>query len=211
MRSNVLNRARQSGSWATDRVNDYLNKAQGVLYRLPKDWKELEQIDTASGVVGQENYNLPDDFERATNISLTDSNSNQYQVNFVDYDAVQVELMRNTGNARPELAAIYYQQLYFSRKLDSTYTINLHYIQRPADMSADVDTTPFPEFLLEEYAYAFLMRDLGHDKKFREGYQHFVSLTKDYVDSDGRNPDQLTGYLDGMDGSFTYWDEGTMW
>ena len=209
MYGNVRDRSRQSGTWAIARIKDYLNKAQGILWRMAKEWKTLEKQSTTECVAGQENYALPTDFERPIHIQL-ESDSNYYELHEQGYDYIISALDQNTGNARPYSYAIHYDQIYFDRRPDTTYTIRMDYIYQPDDMSDDADTTPFPEHLLEEYAYAFLMRDLGHDEKFMQAYRHFRELTEEYAESDGRG-EGLHGFYDGLDGVGPYWDATVMW
>jgi hypothetical protein len=209
MYGNVLNRAKQSGTWATDRVKDYLNKAQGVIWRKAKEWTVLENQDTADGVVGQANYALPDDFERPISLQL-ELDANYYNVTEKSYDSVRQSLNVNTGNGRPYIYCIHYDQILFGQKLDAIYTMRLDYIGQPADMSADENDTVLPEHILEEYAYAFLMRDLGHDQKFMIAYQNFEKMLEEYAESDGRG-EALHGFYDGLDGVQGYWSARRMW
>jgi len=209
MYGNVINRTRQSGTWATARAKDYLNKCQGELWRYAKDWKCLEAVDVGTGVVGQANYATPATFERALHIELQ-FGSAKYSVEFASYDLVQKYLQDNTGNGRPSWASIDYDQLWFSRYLDAAYTVRLGYISQPADMSGDADTTPYPEYILEEFATAFLLRDLGQ-KDWAEGYALWKGMVSEYADSDGRNPDQLVGFYDGLDANASYHNERWMW
>ena len=139
MYGNVLNRAKQSGTWATARVKDYLNKAQGVIWRKAKEWKVLEQQDTSTGVVGQENYSLPDDFERPISVQL-ETGTNYYNVTEKSYDTVRQSLNVNTNNGRPYYYCIHYQELLFSQELDAAYTIRLDYIGQASTLSDDADT-----------------------------------------------------------------------
>ena len=208
MYTNVLNRGRQSGDWATARVKDYLNKAQGVIWRKAKEWTKLEQQDTTTGVVGQENYALPDYYERMISLQL-ESGGITYPINELSYDSILAGL-ELSGNARPWGYCVNYQQLFFNRPLDVAYTIRWDYIKQLADMSGDSDTTPLPEYIIEEYAYAFLMRDLGHDKKFSDAFQNFQQMLEDYAESDGRG-EALHGFNDGLVGHTHYWKAGYMW
>lgn len=209
MYGNVRDRSRQSNTWSIARIKDYLNKAQGVLWRKAKEWKQLEKQTTVSAVVGQANYALPSDFERPIHCQL-ESGSNYYELTEVSYDTVRDGLNSYSGNTRPYAYCIHYQQLWFDRTPDDTYTIRLDYIYQPSDMSDDADTTPFPEHILEEYAYAFLMRDLGHDQKFTTAYQNFVNMVEEYAESDGRG-EGLTGFYDGLDAVWGYWNANSMW
>jgi len=210
MYGNVRDRSRQSNTWAINRIKDYLNKAQGVLWRQAKEWKCLEKQSTSSLVVGQENYALPSDFERPIHIQV-ESGSNYYEVHETNYDTIIACLNANTGgNARPSLYCIHYDQIYFDTTSDDTYTVRIDYIHQPSDMSDDEDTTVFPEHILEEYAYAFLMRDLGHDNKFSTAYQNFKMMTEEFAESDGRG-EALHGFYDGLDGVAPYWSESYMW
>jgi hypothetical protein len=176
---------------------------------MAKEWKQLEKQDTVSGVAGQANYALPSDFERLIRCQI-ESGSTYYEIYEASYDTIRESLNAFTGNARPNLCCVHYQQLWFDRLLDDTYTIRLDFIYRPADMSGDSDTSPFPEHILEEYAYAFLMRDLGHDKKFADAYNNFKNMLEEYAESDGRGQG-LEGFYDGVDGVWRYWNESLMW
>jgi len=176
---------------------------------MAKEWKQLEKQDTSTAVIGQANYALPSDFERPIRVQI-ESGSNYYSLYEVSYDSIRESLNDLTGNARPNAYCIHYQQLWFDRTPDATYTIRMDFVYRPADMSGDSDTTPFPEHILEEYAYAFLMRDLGHDKKFADAYNNFKSMLEEYAESDGRGQG-LEGFYDGIDGVAPYWNESMMW
>ena len=89
----------------------------------------------------------------------------------------------------------------------------MSYLGEPTDMTEDSDTTPFSakEFVLEEFAFGFLMRDLGRTKEFEASYMMFQKMLEDYADSDGRNTDQAEGFFDGRDGVNPYWNEKGMW
>lgn len=209
MYGNVLRRARQTASgWALETVKDYLNKAQGVIWRLAKEWKGLEKQSTSSCVVGQANYAKPSDFERPIHVQL-ESGSNYYELNELSYDTIRDALNSYSGNSRPTAYCIHYDQIYFDRTPDDTYTIRMDYIYRPSNMSDDSDTTPFPEHLLEEYAYSFLMRDLGHDQKFQTAFQNFKMMLEEYAESDGRG-EGLEGFYDGLDTIWSYWSTANM-
>ena len=208
MYGNVRDRSRQSNTWAVNRIKDYLNKAQGILWRMAKEWKQLEKESTTTGVVSQANYALPSDFERPIHLQI-ESGSNTYVLNEASYDSVRGKL-GISGNRRPSTYCIHYQQLFFDSTLDAAYTIRIDYVYQPSDMSSDSDTTVFPEYILEEYAYAFLMRDLGHDQKFQSAYQNFKNMTEEYAESDGRG-EGLEGFYDGLDTVWAYWDERIMW
>ena len=206
---NVRDRSRQSNTWAINRIKDYLNKAQGYLWRQPIEWKCLEKQSTSTLVVGQENYALPSDFERPIHIQV-ESGTNYYELHEVSYDTIVARLNADTGNARPEFYCIHYDQIYFDTESDDTYTVRIDYIHQPDDMSDDADTTVFPEHLLEEYAYAFLMRDMGHDKKFATAWQNFKMMMEDYAESDGRG-EALHGFYDGLDTVWSMWSPNVMW
>ena len=100
--------------------------------------------------------------------------------------------------------------MYFDSRFDATDTIRMDYVHQPSDMSEDTDTTVFPEHILEEYAYAFLMRDLGHDQKFATAYQNFKNMLEEYAESDGRG-EALHGFYDGLDTIWSYWNPAMMW
>ena len=211
MYGNVLNRARQSGTWATARAKDYINKAQGVIYRKAKEWIKLEQRDTATGTIGQSHYALPTDFGRPIKVTLT-TGTTVYEMLEVSYDSVRAGLIKYTSNDRPTGYCIHYGELLFNRKLDVAYTLTLDYLGIPPDLSSDSDDTLFTdaEYILEEYAYAFLMRDLGHDEKFIAAFNNFNAMLEDYADSDGRG-EALHGFYDGREANSPYWSSKRMW
>ena len=215
MRNNVLNRARQSGTWATARVNDYLNRAQRDMWNTAKEWKQLEKDSTTTAVVAQSNYSTPSDFIRPLYMELRDG-SNKYPLTASEPDAVLATLASVSGNARPTTYCLHYQQLFFNRTFAAADTIYMVYAYTPADMSADGDTTPFGsnpdvQFILEEYAYGFLMRDLGRNKEFEISFALYKSMLEDFADSDGRNTNQVEGFYDGYDAVSPYWSESRMW
>ena len=99
MYGNVRDRARQSNTWSVNRIKEYLNKAQGVIWRMAKEWKQLEKQDTTTAVIGQENYAVPADFERAIRLQI-ESGNDYYTIAQVSYDSVRESLNQYTGNTR---------------------------------------------------------------------------------------------------------------
>lgn len=210
MYGNVRDRARQSGTWAIARIKDYLNKAQVEMWIMAREWKQLEKQDTVSTVAGQSNYALPSDFVRSIHFNLEDGN-NKYVLIENQWDTVRRSLNDNTANSTPQMYAIHYQQLYLSPPPDKVYTVRMDFIYKPTDMSADGDTTPFPEYILEEYAYAMLQRDLGRSREYLMAFQNWQRMMEEYAMSEGRPADGLPGFYSGRDGVSPYYDDGAMW
>ena len=213
MQNKVMNRARQGDTWARDRVKEYLNRAQDEVWAIAKEWKQLERDYTATAVVGQEHYTFPEGFIRPLFMKLVDGDSNEYVLMAVEPDSVMSSLARSQGNERPTAYCVRYQQIFFNKKFLTADTIFMSYLGEPTDMTEDSDTTPFSakEFVLEEFAFGFLMRDLGRTKEFEASYMMFQKMLEDYADSDGRNTDQAEGFFDGRDGVNPYWNEKGMW
>jgi len=211
MYGNVLNRARQSGTWATDRVKDYLNKGQAMFYRSFKDWEDLQAEDTATGVIGQDNYALPTNFIKGMDVQLRDGTT-RYLVAIKPIKYVETVRASGTGNALPGSVAFQYGQMFFSRTLDKAYTIWMYFQARPTDLSDDTDTTVFVDcdHILEEYAHAYLMRDLGHDKRFKDGLQMVSSMIEEYSIGNGKHGVVETLFDTDFE-TAGYWDADIMW
>jgi len=210
MQTSVLRRARQSGTWATAVVKEYLNECQKELYHMPVEWKVLEDQDTSSCVVGQENYSLPSDFGRMLAFQLEDGD-NIYKLIENPYDVVRNEISRASGtNSLPVAVAFQYQQLWLGPAPDDTYTMRMDYIKELADMSADGDTTVFPEKLLIQYALAYFKKDLGR-VEWKEELQLFERELDKYMQINDRGVDRLDGFGIGFSGATPYYSKKNMW
>lgn len=210
MKTSVLRRARQSGTWATASVGEYLNECQKEMFHMPVDWKVLEDQDTASCVVGQSNYSVPSDFHRLLAFQLEDG-STVWKLLENSYDVVRTAISQASGTSSlPVGVAFQYQQLWLGPAPDKTYTMRLDYIKEPADMSADGDTTVFPEKLLIQYALSYFKKDLGRPE-WKEEYQLYQEELDKYVQINDRGPDRLDGFAMGFDGASPYYSRSRMY
>lgn len=124
----------------TNAVKNAINTTIRHYNRERFQWNSTATILTA--VVGQQTLPLPADFIKLDRIEYTYNGTSSLKIHEMDFDAIRdINVDLSTGT--PEWYAIYGDNFYFANVPDSAYPLNVYYLCRYPDLSADTDTSPW--------------------------------------------------------------------
>lgn len=183
-----IQRKLDNTSFETNKLNDFINDGQRYIFNKRR-FTFMEREDTVTTSDGSDQLgSYPTDIQVPITLRLYSPTNYARALTYIEYESFDESIPNPnlTGEGPPIAWTIFNGTPQVYPVSDTTYTLALRYLKKPAELVDDTDVPEIPEEFSETLVLAGYMRALEHDDDFDQAQVIQLKVDEQVQDMDER-------------------------